>query len=607
MLLEVTGSQARSRSLNYWPEIDGLRSIAILSVFVFHFDRGILAGGFVGVDVFFVISGFLITSVLLNDIDQGQLSIARFYQRRIARIAPAFFVVIVAVLAASAFIYSAQDFASVGANSLAAALSAINMKLIFQGSYFKISPDEQPLLHYWSLAVEEQFYVVFPIYLSLILKHSKRPLANILIVCGLSFAACIVLTPVQPIYAFYLLPTRAWELLAGASLALFRRNGSFLAPAPAAAMGWTGTGLLAMSFLLLNASRDFPGWIAAFPVVGAVMILASIEPARGRLIQTILAHPLSVFIGKRSYSLYLWHWPVFCFVDYNLFASGPLLRTALKILICTIATLLTYKYIECPARTYLNARSNRQRAFAGFATAVLLVCLSGWQIRSKNWFSADPQQIATGGIAIEGSHEGVTVVLIGDSQGTMYGRELASLARQHGFSLYILSMTQANELPAEPGTHWPAVKQFLAQRRPQVVIVAEAWAEKLGNDVQYLRDALTTIESFGSQVILIAQPPVLPSDATREAIRAGVRPPFYEAPEDRANRQRATAAVVALANNRVLVLDPADKFLQQDGAIKLIAENGRLAYHDNAHLSDAGTLLIRPMLEQALLAALPSR
>src|SRR4051794_10210575 len=151
----------------YWPEVDGLRTIAVLSVAVFHLARQVMPGGFVGVDIFFVISGFLISSILMDDIARHKFSIARFYQRRISRIFPALILVILATLGVASFIYSAQDMASLGINSAAAATSLINMKLMMQGSYFILSADAQPLLHYWSLAVEEQFYVVFPIYLYL--------------------------------------------------------------------------------------------------------------------------------------------------------------------------------------------------------------------------------------------------------------------------------------------------------------------------------------------------------------------------------------------------------------------------------------------------------
>jgi len=213
MSIENSKAQVNRAGWGYLPEIDGLRAIAILSVLMFHFDRKVFGGGFAGVDIFFVISGFLITSILLSDINEGQFSIVRFYQRRIARIAPAFFVVLVVTLVVAHFVYSAQDFASLGANSLAAALSVINLKLLFQGTYFQSSPDAQAILHYWSLSVEEQFYVFFPLYLYAVLRFTRRPLVVTLALGAGSFAACVVVTHLSPTYAFYLLPTRAWELL----------------------------------------------------------------------------------------------------------------------------------------------------------------------------------------------------------------------------------------------------------------------------------------------------------------------------------------------------------------------------------------------------------
>lgn len=205
----VRSPNATTRGLAYWPEIDGLRTLAVLAVAVFHLNRAVLPGGFVGVDIFFVISGFLISAILIKDIDAGAFSIGRFYQRRISRIFPALILVILTTLAVASFVYSAQDLASLGINSAAAATSLINMKLMTQGSYFVLSADAQPLLHYWSLAVEEQFYIVFPLYLYAVTRHTRRPLAITLVLAVLSFALCVALTPrYQPI-AFYALPTRA--------------------------------------------------------------------------------------------------------------------------------------------------------------------------------------------------------------------------------------------------------------------------------------------------------------------------------------------------------------------------------------------------------------
>lgn len=600
----ATGGRARTQASSYWPEIDGLRSIAVLAVFIYHFDHHALGSGFIGVDIFFVISGFLISTILLTDIDKDHFSIARFYQRRIARIAPAFFLVVFVTLVWGAFVYSAQDYGSLGSTSLAAALSLINMKLLFQGSYFVSSPDGQPLLHYWSLAIEEQFYLLFPLYLYVLMRFSRRPLILTIGIGLLSFVACVVLTRVNSTYAFYLLPTRAWELLAGFSVALIRRSrgGAGIAQRPASIAGWSGLALLGLSFLIIQDGGNFPGWIAALPVMGTALLLAATGNGAW-LPNRLLSHPVPVFVGKRSYSLYLWHWPVFSFVDYQLYASGSALRIALKLGISIVATLLTYRLVERPMRIYLNASQHRALAFGGFAVTAIAVCVLGWAIRADQYPDADPAQITAGGNSFAG-HGKETVVLFGDSQGSMYGRDLAALSRAEGFSLNILSAAGRNELPGEDATFWPQVKQFLALHRPNVVILAYAWSDKVGSDTRDVRAAMAYFKTLGVRVILMCQPPILPLLATREAMRAGARPPFFEAPADRANRLRTSASIRSLSDDRTTVLDPAAIFLGKGQAINLIGNNGRFTYQDARHLSDTGTALVRPMIDRALAAAI---
>ena len=209
-------------SLQYRPSIDGLRAVAVLGVFIFHLKREWLPGGFVGVDIFFVISGFLITSILLRDHQRGSFSFGKFYQRRIARLFPAFFTVALVTLLGAFFIYSAQDLASCGANLVAATLSVANLKYLWQGNYFTMSPDAQPFLHYWSLSVEEQFYLLFPaLFLFLCVKAHGYRTVILGALCSVSLFVCIWLTFRKPEWAFYLLPARAWELLAGSILATF--------------------------------------------------------------------------------------------------------------------------------------------------------------------------------------------------------------------------------------------------------------------------------------------------------------------------------------------------------------------------------------------------
>jgi peptidoglycan/LPS O-acetylase OafA/YrhL len=591
----------RQSAWGYRPAIDGLRTVAVVSVLLFHFDRQLLGGGFVGVDVFFVISGYLIGSVLLADIERGRFSLARFYQRRIARIFPAFATVIAVTLAFGWLIYSSLDFASLGANAAAAALSVINIKLLFQGNYFALSEDAQPILHYWTLAVEEQFYLTFPIYLYLITRLGRRPILINLWVGGVSFVACIAVTYFNPSYAFYLLPTRAWELLAGSSLALAEWKGFQAGNRHAAIAAWAGMVLLVMSFLGIRQNDQFPGWIAAFPVIGAVLVLTAMSN-RDLLLVRLLSHPVPVAVGKLSYSLYLWHWAVFSLIDYRFFALGNVSRGALKVAITIIASLMTYRVVEKPLRAVLNKPVLQLPTFVGTALTIASLSVVGILVRDNYYLNAAPARIVSGGIAIAGGSGG-SVVLAGDSQASMYGTELASLAREKGFMLNIVSVAGGNQLPGLSSTYWPDVSAFIAQRRPDVVILVNAWSAKIATDTEPVRAALADMKGHVGHVILLAQQPTAPPAASRKGIREGARPPFFEEPDARAARMTATAGIERFASDWVIVRDVSPIFLGRNDEIRLISENGRLTYQDSTHLSDAGTALVRPLLAKAIASA----
>jgi peptidoglycan/LPS O-acetylase OafA/YrhL len=585
-------------SWGYRPAIDGLRSVAVVSVLLFHFDRQFPGGGFVGVDVFFVISGYLIGSVLLADIEGRRFSLARFYQRRIARIFPAFATVIAVTLGIGWLIYSSQDFASLGANAAAAALSVINIKLLFQGNYFALSDDAQPILHYWTLAVEEQFYLTFPIYLYLITRLCHRPFLVNLCVGGVSFAACIAVTHFNPSYAFYLLPTRAWALLMGSSLALAEWQGFRAGNRHAAVAAWAGMVLLVVSFLAIRQNDQFPGWVASFPVIGAVLVLSAISNSDLFLIR-LLSHPVPVAVGKLSYSLYLWHWMVFSLIDYRFFTFGNLSRSVLKIAITIIASLMTYRMVEKPFRAFLNKPVLQIPTFAGTALTIASLSVVGILVRDNYYLDATPARIAGGGIVIAGGSGG-SVVLSGDSQASMYGTELASLAREKGFSLNIVSAAGGNELPGLSPTYWPEVSAFITQRRPDVVILANAWSAKITADAEPVRAALAEMKGHVGRVILLTQQPTAPPAASRKGIREGARPPFFEEPEARTARMAVTASIERFASDWVVVGDVSPLFLGRNDDIRLISENGRLTYQDGTHLSDAGTAMVRPLLAKAI-------
>lgn len=593
-----------AESVSYWPEIDGLRTLAVLSVFLFHLNNRLLSGGFVGVDVFFAISGFLITDVLLTKHNRQGREILWFYQRRIARIAPAAFVTIATSLGAAYFIFSAQDFALLGSMVAWAAISAINIKLPFQGTYFANFSDAQPLIHFWSLAVEEQFYLLFPLVLYLLIERSGRPARALWILTAASFVASVAVAPNFPSEAFYLLPTRAWELLAGSSLAVWRRDRPPLRPGRASVLLTLGTAIIVASFLLVS-SEGFPGWQAAIPVLGAVLALASVGRSGG-ITQRFLASSPMTAIGRRSYSLYLWHWPIFSFVDYGLYQETSAVRTLLKVGLTIAATAASYALVERPFRSWLNMRRYRRLAFALFALVAAALVGGGLFIRHHYLLDASGR-VATGGVAVNPTGRRGAVVIVGDSQASMYGYELASLAGPMDFRLNVLSVSGGNELPGERATHWPQVRTFLDGHRPTVVVLAQIWTEKLGEKGKSeLAGAIQAFLDRADYIVLLTQPPAPPLEATREGIRAGARPPFFQNAAQARSRAQIAATLRGLAGPRVIILDVTDAYLNPDGSIRLANAKGRETFSDRYHLTDAGTALVRTRFA-AVLAALLDR
>ncbi|WP_297772511.1 acyltransferase family protein, partial [uncultured Roseovarius sp.] len=336
-----------SAAIAYRPEIDGLRAIAVLSVVFYHFGLAGIAGGFVGVDVFFVISGFLIGGILWDDIrETGRIRLARFYLRRIRRLAPAYFAMAGVTLVLGWLILLPFEFREFGKSLIAATVYLSNIHFHREAGYFDGLSEEKPLLHTWSLAVEEQFYIVLPFLMLALLRWR----ASVPVILGgiavLSLGACIWLTWSMPQATFYLFPFRAWELLAGVLLAIAGREGSWryaLHPA----LSWVGLALILGSVVFIRA-EGFPGWQALGPVLGTVLILLNGREANP--VNRALAHPGPVFIGLISYSLYLWHWPVFVLSSYWRGGYGGSVEAAGWLLLAVVLSVLSWRYVERPVR-----------------------------------------------------------------------------------------------------------------------------------------------------------------------------------------------------------------------------------------------------------------
>lgn len=368
------------QGFRYRPEIDGLRAIAVLAVVLFHAGLGV-PGGFVGVDVFFVISGFLITSLIVKDLQAGKFSLAAFWERRARRIIPAASVLVIAVLVAGWFLLLPSDYAALGKSAGMHALFASNLHFWRSTNYFASSADEQPLLHTWSLAVEEQFYVVVPFLLLFLFRYPlfrrRGPLLVLLISAFvISLALSAFLLPRAPAATFYLLPTRAWELLAGSIVALL--------PAVSLSRLWRElfgglafTAILAPCFLYTKETA-FPGLAALPPCLGACLFIwASSESGQAagaatNRVASLLSSKPFVFIGLISYSLYLWHWPLFAFSSY--WALEPLSwgYRVWMVVGALLLAVLSWRYVETPFRTRRWGAS--RRAIFGWAGGGLLTC-----------------------------------------------------------------------------------------------------------------------------------------------------------------------------------------------------------------------------------------
>ena len=403
---------------NYRSDIDGLRAVAVLAVVVFHAFPAVIPGGFIGVDIFFVISGFLISTILATSLATGSFSFAGFYARRIKRIFPALLLVMAGTLAFGWFALFPDELAQLGRHITGGAGFLSNIVLWREVGYFDRAADTKPLLHLWSLAIEEQFYIAWPVVLLLAWKCRVSLLATAAVLAALSFAINAGAIHAYPSATFYSPASRAWELLAGAMLAC-----AWLRPAPMLTRvatllspnAWSALGalLLALGFALITAKHRFPGWYALLPVLGAVMLIGA--GPRAWFNRVVLSNRLMVWVGLISYPLYLWHWPLLSFA--HIIESGtpaPQLRAALVALAVLLAW-LTYRLVERPLRL-----GHGRYTVAALAALMVLIAAGGAWIARKGGL---PQRAAV----VENARHQKSLVLVEDVQNA------AACKKRYGF------------------------------------------------------------------------------------------------------------------------------------------------------------------------------
>ncbi len=626
--------------LKYRADIDGLRAIAVLAVVFFHADLG-CRGGFVGVDVFFVISGYLITGLILNDFERGEFSLLEFWTRRVLRILPALSLVTFAVLVAGGFFLMPVDYDNLGQSVFAQALLSSNIYFWLHSGYFNQSSEEMPLLHTWSLAVEEQFYLVFPFLLIGLRRFPRHALISILgAIAAVSLGLSVYCSYFHSSMNFYMLPTRAWELLLGALPATLSRQRE-----PARwlreFMGWTGILAIFYAMFFYNRETRFPGITAIPPVAGTALIILANSSGMTSLGRFLSLRPL-VLVGLISYSLYLWHWPLLAFARYLTSVPLSVEQRLELVLVSVILAVMSWKWVEIPFRK--RAIFKNQARIAGFtcitAAVLLLVSLaihkfdgvpSRFPLQAQTymgcigdgdprfWNNCDLKQALNGEFVELGSgdkHLPVKLLVWGDSHAMVTLSIVDILCREHSIrGVAAVHFATAPLLNFECDNDYSlnkdcipfgnAIVDFVRKNHVSDVVMAAVWPSYYKNNISQfhwaLLDTVKKLNDSGARVWIMRQVPRPERDVPHELALGVLRRQdpekmvfsleYYQ--EDRSYEDRALEGITSV---KATILDPKVFFISPDDRL-IVVEGGKSLYKDGNHLSEDGAMKLRPMFE----------
>ncbi|MCG8315911.1 MAG: acyltransferase [Pseudomonadales bacterium] len=398
-------------SIRYRPEVDGLRALAVLPVAFYHAEFEFVSGGYVGVDIFFVISGYLITSLILKDLRTESFSMTNFWMRRIRRILPVSLLVMMTVLAAFYFVYPSSMYMDLAGSVLAQNIFVSNIYFWLGSGYFDPASELKPLLHNWSLSVEEQYYFIFPICLLVLYKWNPRLLFVFVVgVVFISLVLALFFTEIYPGAAFYTLPTRAWELGVGAMLALLPLKYHVKGNVTANIISFLALLMMIYPMLMYDELTSFPGKNAIFPVAGAALFIYSSTLVRTE-IGKIFSLRYVVLIGLLSYSFYLWHWCAIVFYKALCLVPPKPLQLLLPLAVSFILAALSYKYVETPIRKNVVVFTNK-KLLIGVAVVIAALLLFSSFVYVKNGlegrfeFNVDPKRSIRQEECFENFYEG---------------------------------------------------------------------------------------------------------------------------------------------------------------------------------------------------------
>ncbi|WP_313168255.1 acyltransferase family protein [Massilia oculi] len=645
--MNIAAAPSRQKHIDYRPDIDGLRAVAVIAVVLYHGWPNYLPGGFIGVDIFFVISGYLITSIILSALEQDRFSILEFYARRVRRIFPALLLVLAATIGFGWFVLLPDEFKQIARHVTAGGLFVSNLLLWNEAGYFDNAGLTKPLLHLWSLGIEEQFYLLWPLMLWLMVKYKTGVLILLCTVFAGSFVANLALTSSDATAAFYSPATRFWELMTGgigAYLHLRFRDW----PGRWAQLGSIyGALLLVAGFAFIGTQDPFPGWRALLPVAGTFLLIMA--GPRAFINRRLLSMRLVVGTGLISYPLYLWHWPL---LSYGFIVHGGkpdfLVRAGL-IAAAVLLAILTYRFLELPIRKAVV----RGRVVRMLATGMAVTVLAGVLIHTgfiRERLRAPGAEIYLNALndsdfpgaklsplryghslfqKVDGRAPGVTVFL-GDSVMEHYGPFIEhAISDQPGQFRSAVFATQGSCLPILHVIPLPKYKYvrclamvedgYAFARRPEVeaVVVGAAWAgyfqdpdggslmfddgvklldflDPLAKEEAYrtLAETLKELKALGKQVFLLQQPPMGPSFDPRNMITGSRFDSIKPLTRIEPLKLDQFIADNAVSRNRVIeiarsagaeLIDPTTS-LCKDNLCPVVGADGTPVYTDTMHM-----------------------
>jgi peptidoglycan/LPS O-acetylase OafA/YrhL len=548
--------------ISYRGDIDGLRAVAVTGVVLYHLNKTFVSGGFVGVDIFFVISGYLIAAIVLADMRAGRFSAADFYFRRARRIVPALGAVLLATWALGYAFLLPQDFAALGVQLASGATFVANIAFWLEAGYFSSPAVPRTLLHLWSLGVEEQFYLFFPLVAIAAWRIGCGAILAFGVLLAISLAACVISTPLAGDAAFYLAPFRLWELLTGALLAAVQARGNdpiAEGALPRHVASWLGLSMIVASFVAFDGSLPFPGWVAILPVAGAALVVWAGPMAHAN--RLLLDRAAMRAIGRISYPLYLWHFPLLAFAR-EAQRIWPDLRFAgaAAVLASFVLAAATYLWIELPVRRMRPGPSRLPAAmllgtlaaFAalGVATHASVGFVSRFPDEARHWATFDfdakrayrnsqcfgePKSMSPADTALcwgDAQDGRPRVVLWGDSHAAHLYPGIAPLAEKRGFALAQFTLGGCPPVLDLGGAAVEACRianiaamRRIAELRPATVVLAANWDGYRGSSIigAPLADTVGALRSAGVASIVVVGPvPDWPGTLPRILTRAAI-------------------------------------------------------------------------------------